>query len=69
MKTEEKVQKYNDVQEPEEFYIMSTNDDLILTSKEAVEDLLNDLENVEYDENLSEFYSTLQNQIKDLTKK
>ena len=69
MKTEEKVQKYNNVQEPEDFYIMSTNDGLILKSKEAVEDLLNDLENVKYDEKLADFYSTLQNEITDLTKK
>ena len=69
MKIEKETQNYKDIQEPENFYIMSTNDDLTLTSKEAVEDLLNDLENVEYDEKLSEFYSTLKNQIKDLTKK
>ncbi len=69
MKTEEKVQKYDNVEEPEDFYIMSTNDDLILKSKETVEDLLNDLENVKYDENLADFYSTLQNEITDLTKK
>ena len=69
MKTEEKVQKYNNVEEPEDFYIMSTNDDLILESKEAVKDLLKDLESVEYDEKLANFYSTSQNKITDLTKK
>ena len=51
MKTEEKVQKikFEDIQEPEDFYIISDNDDLILTSKDAVELLLDELESVEYD--------------------
>jgi hypothetical protein len=34
-----------------------------------VEALLNSLENVEYDEKLANFYSNLQNNITDLTKK
>ncbi|MBN1214594.1 MAG: hypothetical protein JXA99_04050 [Candidatus Lokiarchaeota archaeon] len=68
MKTEEEVRKFEEVHEPEDFYIISTNDDLVLKSKEAVEDLLNDLENVEYDEKLASFYSELKNEITDLTK-
>ncbi len=40
MKTEERVKKYDNVQEPDDFYIMSTNDDLFLKSKEAVDILL-----------------------------
>ncbi len=69
MKTEEKVQKYDHVQEPEDFYIISTNDDLILKSKETVDDLLKDLESVKYNKRLAKFYSTLQNEVLDLTKK
>jgi len=69
VKTEEKVHKLEDIQEPEDFYIISTNDDLVLKSKEAVELLLKDLENVEYNEKLAEFYSNLKNEIIDLTKK
>ncbi|TFG28203.1 MAG: hypothetical protein EU532_05785 [Promethearchaeota archaeon] len=69
MKTQEKIQKFEDIQEPEDFYIMSTNDDLVLQSKEAVELLLKDLENVKYNEKLANFYSNLENKIIDLTKK
>lgn len=69
MKTEEKVQKLEDIQEPEDFYIMSTNDDLVLKSREAVENLLTDLESVEYDQKLADFYSRLKNMIEDRTKK
>ena len=69
MKTKEEVKKFEDVHEPDDFYIISTNDDLVLNSKKAVEELLNDLENVEYDEKLANFYSELKNEIVDLTKK
>ena len=71
MKTEEKVQKikFEDIQEPEDFYIISDNDDLILTSKDAVELLLDELESVEYDKELADFYSKFHNEIDDLTKK
>ena len=69
MKTEEKIHKFKNIQEPEDFYIMSTNDDLVLNSKEAVETLLKDLDNAEYDKKLSDFYIIFNNDIKDLTKK
>ena len=69
MKTQEKIQKFEDIQEPDDFYIMSTNDDLVLKSKEAVELLLKDLENIEYNEKLADFYSNLNNKIIDFTKK
>jgi len=51
----------------EDFYIISDNDDLILTSKEAVELLLDELESVEYDEELANFYSKFYNEIDDRT--
>ena len=67
MKTEDKIQKikFEEIQEPEEFYIISDNDDLVLTSKEAVELLLDELESVEYDEELANFYSKFHNEIDD----
>lgn len=68
MKTEEKI-KFENIREPEDFYIISDNNDLFLHSKEAVELLLKDLETVEYDEKLANFYSKFHNQIEDLTKK
>lgn len=61
--------KLDNIQEPENFYIMSNNDDFVLNSKEAVELLLKDLENVKYDKKLASFYSKLSNEIQDLTKK
>ena len=70
MKTEDKIQKTNfeEIQEPEDFYIISDNDDLVLTSKEAVKLLLDELESVEYDEVLANFYSKFYNEIDDRTK-
>ena len=70
MKTGDKIQKTNfeEIQEPEDFYIISNNDDLVLTSKEAVELLLDELESVEYDEELANFYSKSYNEIDDRTK-
>ena len=70
MKTGDKIQKTNfeEIQEPEDFYIISDNDDLVLTSKEAVELLLDELESVEYDEELANFYSKSYNEIDDRTK-
>ena len=69
MKTEDKIKKTNfeEIQEPEDFYIISDNDDLILTSKEGVELLLDELESVEYDEELANFYSKFYNEIDDRT--
>lgn len=69
MKTEDKIQKINfeEIQEPEDFYIISDNDDLILTSKEAVELLLDELESVEYNEKLANFYLKFHNEIDDRT--
>ncbi len=69
MKTKEKIQKFEEIQEPENFYIISTNDDLVLKSKEAIELLLKELENVKYSEKLANFCSNLNNKIIDLTKK
>ena len=70
MKIEEKIQKikFEEIQEPEDFYIISDNEDLVLYSKEAVELLLNELESVEYDEDLANFYSKFHNEIDDRTK-
>ena len=70
MKTENKIHKikFEEIQEPENFYIISDNDDLVLTSKEAVELLLDELESVEYDEELANFYSKSYNEIDDRTK-
>jgi len=70
MKTEEKIPKikFENIQEPDDFYIISDNDHLLLNSKEAVECLLEELENAEYDEKLAEFYSKFHNEIEDLTK-
>lgn len=69
MKTEDKIQKikFEEIQEPEDFYIISDNDDLVLTSKETVELLLDELESVEYDEELANFYSKFYNEIDDRT--
>ena len=69
MKTEDKIQKINfeEIQEPEDFYIISDNDDLVLTSKEAVELLLDELESVEYNEKLANFYLKFHNEIDDRT--
>ena len=70
MKTEDKLQKIKseEIQEPEDFYIISDNEDLILNSKEAVELLLDELESVEYNEDLANFYSKFHNEIDDRTK-
>ncbi|MBD3253891.1 MAG: hypothetical protein GF383_02310 [Candidatus Lokiarchaeota archaeon] len=69
MKTEDKIQKnkFGEIQEPEDFYIISDNDDLVLTSKEAVELLIEELESVEYDAELADFYSKFDNEIDDPT--
>ena len=69
MKTEEKTHKIKleEIQEPEEFYAISDNDDLFLTSKEVVKQLLDDLESVKYDEELANFYSKFSNTIDDRT--
>ncbi|MHA1150344.1 MAG: hypothetical protein ACTSR8_19120 [Promethearchaeota archaeon] len=69
MKTEDKIQKnrFGQIQEPEDFYIISDNDDLVLTSKEAVELLIEELESVEYDAELADFYSKFDNEIDDRT--
>ncbi|MBA7498562.1 hypothetical protein ES705_03170 [subsurface metagenome] len=70
MKTEDKLQKikFEEIQEPEDFYIISDSEDLVLNSKEAVELLLDELESVEYDEDLANFYSKFHNEIDDRTK-
>ena len=69
MKTEEKFHKTNfeNIQEPEDFYIISDNDELVLTSKKAVKLLLDELESVEYDNELANFYSKFHNEIDDRT--
>ena len=69
LKTEDKFQKieFEEIKEPEDFYIISDNDDLVLNSKEAVELLLDELESVEYDEELANFYSKFDNEIDDRT--
>ena len=69
MKTEDKIEKvkFEEIEEPEDFYIISDNDDLILTTKKAVELLLDELESVEYDEELANFYSKFHNEIEDHT--
>ena len=59
--------KFEEIQEPEDFYIISDNDDLVLTSKDAVELLLEELESVEYDEKLTNFYLKLHNETDDRT--
>lgn len=59
--------KFEEIQEPEDFYVISDNDDLVLTSKEAVESLLEELESVEFDEELANFYSKFHNEIDDRT--
>ncbi|MHA1489458.1 MAG: hypothetical protein ACTSRI_07365 [Promethearchaeota archaeon] len=70
MKTKDKIKKlkFEAIQEPEDFYIISDNDDLFLNSKEAVELLLDELESAEYDEELANFYSKFHNAIDDRTK-
>ena len=70
MKNEDKLQKIKleEIQEPEDFYIISDNEELVLKSKEAVELLLDELESVEYDEDLANFYSKFHNEIDDRTK-
>ena len=69
MKTEEKTREheFEEIQEPEEFYAISDNDDLFLKSKKAVKLLLDELETVEYDEELAKFYSQFSNTIEDRT--
>ena len=69
MKTEEKTNehKFEEIQEPEGFHVISNNEDLFLTSKEIVEILLNKLESVEYNEELTKFYSQFSNTIDDRT--
>ena len=70
MKTEDKIQKikFEEIQEPEDFYIISDNEELVLNSKEAVELLIDELESVEYDEDLANFYLKFHNEIDDRTK-
>ena len=46
---------------------MLIDNNLVLTSKEAVELLLDELESVEYDEELANFYSKFYNEIDDCT--
>ncbi len=69
MKTEERIHeiKFEEIQEPEDFHVISDNDGLVLTSKEVVELLMVELESVEYDEELANFYSKFANQIDDRT--
>jgi predicted esterase YcpF (UPF0227 family) len=69
MKTGDKLQKikFEEIQEPEDFYIISDNEDLVLYSKEVVVLLLDELESVEYDEELANFYFTFHNEIDDRT--
>lgn len=69
LKTDNKIRKnkFGEIPEPENFYIISDNDDLVLTSKEAVELLIEELESVEYDEELAKFYSKFDNEIDDRT--
>ena len=69
MKTEEKIHKikFEEIVEPEDFYVISDNDDLVLTSKDAVELLLDELESAKYDEKLANFYSKFDNEIDDRT--
>lgn len=69
MKTEDKIQKikFEEIQETEDFYIISDIDDLVLTSKDAVKLLLEELESVEYDEESTNFYLKFHNEIDDRT--
>jgi hypothetical protein len=68
LKTEDKIQKnrFGQIQEPEDFYLISDNDDLVLTSKSR--GIINRrLESVEYDTELAVFYSKFDNEIDDRT--
>lgn len=57
-----------EIKEPENFYVSSKEDDLILDSQEALDFFLEDLENSQYDKKLADFYSKFDNKIKDQTK-
>ena len=57
-----------DVKEPKEIFIHTkTTDDLVLDSKEEMDNLRERLKTVKYDEKLAKFYTTFTNEFEDLT--
>ena len=68
MKIESEKEIPERIEEPEDFYILSNNNnDLFLSSEEEIDALLNELKNVKYDEELARFFSIYKNDIEDLT--
>jgi hypothetical protein len=61
--------KEDDLIEPEDFHIISKNQDDLTLNKEDFDNLISRLESAHYDENLARLYSKYNHQIKDLTKK
>ncbi len=59
MKIESEKEILERIEEPEDFYILSNNNDLFLSSEEEIDALLNELKNVKYDEELARFFSNL----------
>ncbi len=67
-KASESESDYNNIEEPEDFYIsMNYNDDLSIKMIEDATSLLDDLKNVQYDEKLAKFFANYKNDIEDLT--
>ncbi len=63
------IDNFANIEEPENFHIITTYDDLVIDSKETMDTLLNDLNNVKYNEKLAKFiFNFMKDKIKDLTK-
>jgi len=56
--------KYENIQEPENFHIITKDDDIYFESEDSYKLFLKELENVRFDENLVRFYSKRNHKIK-----
>jgi len=62
------IENFVNIEEPENFHVITTYDDLVIDSKETMDALLNNLNNVKYNENLAKFiFNFMRDKIKDLT--
>ena len=65
---ESKIIKYENIEETENFHILTNyDDDFIINSKDDAEALLEILKNSKYNKELAKFFSKFENDIKDLT--
>lgn len=65
---ESKIINYENIEEPENFHILTNyDDDFIINSKDDAEALLEILKNSKYNKELAKFFSKFENNIKDLT--